>query len=118
MAYDSADERWCGYHVTPRYLALRALLDRGWTLTSDELSTIYVTTPDQRVRLGCLPEGDELCDLQYSGGPAHPGASISVTGPTVIRMEQYHYQSSPGRSFVVSETRGGAGNVLGDTVLR
>jgi hypothetical protein len=68
MAYDPTDERWREYHVTPRYLAgstdsgdlaLRPLLDRGWTLTHDELGNVYVTTPDQTVRLGYLPEGED-----------------------------------------------------------
>jgi hypothetical protein len=68
IAYDPADERWREYHVTPCYLAgatstgdpaLRPLLDQGWTLTHDELGNVFITTPDHRVRLGYLPEGDD-----------------------------------------------------------
>ena len=43
---------------------------------------------------------------------------LTVTGPTVIRMEHYRYQSAASGVFGVSETRGGATNPLGDTVLR
>lgn len=42
---------------------------------------------------------------------------ITVTAPTTIRMEHMRYQSQPGGTFGVSETRGG-GNSLGETVLK
>ncbi|MCX4858213.1 DUF317 domain-containing protein [Streptomyces canus] len=68
MPYDPNDERWREYHVTPRYLAgstftgdpaIRPLLDAGWNLTHDEMGNAYVNAPDQTVRLGYLPEGDD-----------------------------------------------------------
>ncbi|MFC8882986.1 hypothetical protein ACFT54_10220 [Streptomyces cinereoruber] len=43
---------------------------------------------------------------------------VTVTAPTVIRMEHYRYQSQPGGTWGVSETRGGVNNALGDTALR
>ncbi|WP_327748064.1 DUF317 domain-containing protein [Streptomyces europaeiscabiei] len=68
MPYDLNDERWREYHVTPRYLAgstftgdpaLQPLLDVGWKLNHDEMGNVYVNAPDQTVRLGYLPEGDD-----------------------------------------------------------
>nr|WP_059006600.1 DUF317 domain-containing protein [Streptomyces specialis] len=62
-------ERWREYHVTPRYLAgptytgdpaIRPLRDAGWELTRDELANVYITAPDQTVRVGYLPEGEEV----------------------------------------------------------
>ncbi|MEU1476161.1 DUF317 domain-containing protein [Streptomyces sp. NPDC005760] len=68
MPYAPNDKQWREYHVTPRYLAgstftgdpaLRPLLDAGWNLTHDEMGNAYVNAPDQTVRLGYLPEGDD-----------------------------------------------------------
>ncbi|WP_328912475.1 MULTISPECIES: DUF317 domain-containing protein [unclassified Streptomyces] len=68
MVYDPNGERWREFHVTPRYLAgptetgepaLRPLLGQGWTRTHDKLGNIYADAPDQRVRLGYLPEGED-----------------------------------------------------------
>jgi hypothetical protein len=68
MAYDPTDEWWREHHVTPRYLAgptdtgepaIQPLLDLSWHMTYDELANVYVQAPDQRVRLGYLPEGDD-----------------------------------------------------------
>ncbi|MCN9240698.1 DUF317 domain-containing protein [Streptomyces sp. RY43-2] len=53
-------------YITPLHLAgstaigdpaLQPLVDHGFTLQSDELANAYVTSPDQHVRLGFLPEG-------------------------------------------------------------
>lgn len=43
---------------------------------------------------------------------------ITVSGPSVIRMEAYRYQSSLGGTFNAGETRGGVADPLGETVLR
>jgi hypothetical protein len=68
VPYDLNDERWREYHVTPRYLAgstftgdpaLQPLLDVGWKLNHDEMGNAYVNAPDQTVRLGYLPEGED-----------------------------------------------------------
>ncbi|MET8412061.1 DUF317 domain-containing protein [Streptomyces sp. NPDC005195] len=68
VLYDLNDERWREYHVAPRYLAgstftgdpaLRPLLDAGWKLNHDGMGNVYVNAPDQTVRLGYLPEGDD-----------------------------------------------------------
>lgn len=68
MPYHPNDEQWREYHVTPRYLAgptftgepaLRPLLDAGWNLNHDELGNVYVNSPDQKLRLGYLPEGED-----------------------------------------------------------
>ncbi|WP_416484251.1 DUF317 domain-containing protein [Streptomyces sp. CL12] len=56
------------YHITPRYLAgstftgdpaIRPLLDAGWHLSNDELGNCFVTAPEQTIRLGYLPEGED-----------------------------------------------------------
>ncbi|MFF4285668.1 DUF317 domain-containing protein [Streptomyces sp. NPDC001633] len=55
-------------YVSPRYLAgstgfgdpaLAPLLDLGWDLEHDELCNAYVSSPDRKVRLGFLPEGED-----------------------------------------------------------
>ncbi|MET9567448.1 DUF317 domain-containing protein [Streptomyces tauricus] len=55
-------------YVTPRYLAaaiytgdtaLEPLLALSWDLRHDDLGNVYVTAPDERVRLGYLPEGED-----------------------------------------------------------
>ncbi|MFJ6438466.1 DUF317 domain-containing protein [Streptomyces sp. NPDC091416] len=55
-------------YVSPRYLAsstttgdpaLAPLLDLGWDLHHDDLGNVYVSAPDQRVRLGYLSEGED-----------------------------------------------------------
>lgn len=55
-------------YVSPRHLAssiltgdpaLAPLLDIGWDLHHDDLGNVYVSAPDQRVRLGYLPEGED-----------------------------------------------------------
>ncbi|MEV6209569.1 DUF317 domain-containing protein [Kitasatospora sp. NPDC051914] len=71
MPQPSSLEQPREYRITPRFLAgptytgdpgLQPLLDTGATLTQDDLGNVYVTTPDQRIRLGFLPEyeGGEL----------------------------------------------------------
>jgi hypothetical protein len=61
-------ERWREYHITPRYLAgssesgepaLGPLLNLGWNRTYDHMHNVYVSAPDQTVRLGYLPEGPD-----------------------------------------------------------
>ncbi|WP_328939273.1 DUF317 domain-containing protein [Streptomyces tauricus] len=55
-------------YITPRYLAattgigdpaLAPLLALGWDLRHDDLGNAYMTAPDERVRLGYLPEGED-----------------------------------------------------------
>lgn len=54
--------------VSPVYLAgsthtgdpaLQPLLDCGFVLTGDEYGNVYVNSPDQRLRLGYMPEGPD-----------------------------------------------------------
>ncbi|AZK97066.1 hypothetical protein B7R87_26740 [Streptomyces tsukubensis] len=55
-------------YVHPRYLAgststgdpgLRPALDAGWEISHDELGNVFVPAPDQRIRIGYLPEDDD-----------------------------------------------------------
>jgi hypothetical protein len=55
-------------YVSPRHLAgstfvgdpgLQPLLDLGWELRHDDLGNAYVSSPDHKVRLGYMPEGDD-----------------------------------------------------------
>ncbi|MFF3088659.1 DUF317 domain-containing protein [Streptomyces nojiriensis] len=55
-------------YVTPRYLAgsawigdpaLQPLFELGWDRHHDEFGNLYVASPDRKVRLGFLPEGDD-----------------------------------------------------------
>ncbi|MER5567197.1 DUF317 domain-containing protein [Streptomyces goshikiensis] len=55
-------------YVTPRYLAgsawiadtaLQPLFELGWDRHHDELGNLYVASPDRKIRLGFLPEGDD-----------------------------------------------------------
>ncbi|MEU6172737.1 DUF317 domain-containing protein [Streptantibioticus parmotrematis] len=63
----SSNDDFREYHITPRYLAgstytgdpaIRPLLDAGWHLSQDELSNTYITAPEQTLRVGYLPEGE------------------------------------------------------------
>ncbi|MGW1194483.1 DUF317 domain-containing protein [Streptomyces sp. NPDC002536] len=54
--------------VSPRYLAgstftgdpaLEPLLDLGWEMRDNEDGNVYLSSPDRKVRLGYLPEGDD-----------------------------------------------------------
>ncbi|MFE7312868.1 DUF317 domain-containing protein [Streptomyces sp. NPDC057555] len=56
------------FYVSPVYLAgstftgdpaLQPLLDQGFHLHHDELANVYVTSPEQHIRLGYLPEGED-----------------------------------------------------------
>lgn len=56
------------FYVSPRYLARSTavggsdfdpLRDLGWDLHHDDLGNPYLASPDNRVRLGYLPEGDD-----------------------------------------------------------
>lgn len=80
MPYNANDPRWNEYHVTPRYLAgttftggpaIRPLLDVGWKMNHDELGNVYVNAPEQTIRLGYLPEGedDALWKITASADP-------------------------------------------------
>jgi hypothetical protein len=55
-------------YVSPRHLAgstvigdpgLQPLLDLGWELRHDDLGNVHLFSPDYKVRLGYLPEGDD-----------------------------------------------------------
>ncbi|MEU5162331.1 DUF317 domain-containing protein [Streptomyces sp. NPDC020875] len=57
-----------GVYVHPRYLAgstaigdpgLKPALDAGWEISHDELGNAYLPSPDQRIRIGYMPEGDD-----------------------------------------------------------
>ncbi|WP_328509579.1 DUF317 domain-containing protein [Streptomyces mirabilis] len=99
MPYDPNDERWREYHVTPRYLAgstftgdpaLQPLLDAGWKLNHDE-ANVYVNAPDQTVRLGYLPEGDDNALWKitaYSDPFATPRWLVTFQDSTPIEIVQ------------------------------
>ncbi|MFI9273984.1 DUF317 domain-containing protein [Kitasatospora sp. NPDC052896] len=99
MPYYPNDERWPDeYHVSPRYLAgptftgdpaLRPLLDAGWNLNHDDLGNVYVNSPDQKLRLGYLPEGEDDALWQitaYSNAFAAPRWLVTYkdSAPTEI----------------------------------
>ncbi|MEU3602645.1 DUF317 domain-containing protein [Streptomyces sp. NPDC006798] len=55
-------------YVHPRYLAgsttigdpgLRPALDADWKVSHDDLGNVFLPSPDQRIRIGFLPEGDD-----------------------------------------------------------
>ncbi|MGW1817035.1 DUF317 domain-containing protein [Streptomyces sp. NPDC002125] len=55
-------------YVSPRYLAgttgfgdpaLAPLLDLGWERHHDDLGNAYLNSPDRKIRLGYIPEGDD-----------------------------------------------------------
>ncbi|MFI6289364.1 DUF317 domain-containing protein [Streptomyces sp. NPDC051018] len=55
-------------YVSPRHLAgstaigdpgLQPALDAGWTISHDDAGNAYLPSPDQRIRIGYLPEGDD-----------------------------------------------------------
>ncbi|MFF3556180.1 DUF317 domain-containing protein [Streptomyces tsukubensis] len=55
-------------HVSPRHLAgstaigdpgLKPALDAGWTISYDDHGNVFLPSPDQRIRIGYLPEGGD-----------------------------------------------------------
>ncbi|MFF9072771.1 DUF317 domain-containing protein [Streptomyces sp. NPDC014872] len=85
-------------YVAPLYLAgsttigdpaLQPLLNHGFTAQSDELANVYVSSPDQRVRLGFLPEGpdDTLWKVAAHSDPFGPPdwlATFDANTPTEL----------------------------------
>lgn len=85
-------------YVAPLYLAgsatigdpaLQPLLDHGFTVQSDELANVYAASPDQRVRLGFLPEGpdDTLWKVAAHSDPFAPAnwlATFDANTPTEL----------------------------------
>lgn len=83
-------------YVSPRHLAsstvtgdpaLAPLLDIGWDLHHDDLGNVYVNAPDQRVRLGYLPEGEDdglwrINAYKDSFGPPTWGVCFNARVPT------------------------------------
>ncbi|MFD4123887.1 DUF317 domain-containing protein [Streptomyces globisporus] len=80
--------------VSPRYLAgthtpdegFQPLLDLGWTLQGDELGNAFVAAPDNKVRLGFLPEGPDdglwrVNAYDHPFGPPHWGVSFNDSCP-------------------------------------
>ncbi|MFF9567631.1 DUF317 domain-containing protein [Streptomyces sp. NPDC014685] len=76
-------------HVTPLYLAgsttigdpaLQPLLDHGFTAQDDDLANLYVSSPDQHVRLGFLPEGPDntLWKVAAHSDPFGPPAWLAT----------------------------------------
>lgn len=72
-------------YLSPVYLAgstftgdpaLQPLLDQAFHLHLDELSNVYVTSPEQHVRLGYLPEGEDstLWKIAVHSDPFAPPA--------------------------------------------
>ncbi|WP_344447224.1 DUF317 domain-containing protein, partial [Kitasatospora nipponensis] len=47
--------------------ALRPLLDAGWNMNHDDLGNVYVNSPNQKLRLGYLPEGEDDALWQITG---------------------------------------------------
>ncbi|WP_326740418.1 DUF317 domain-containing protein [Streptomyces sp. NBC_01022] len=85
-------------YVSPRHLAssintgdsaLAPLLDIGWDLHHDALGNVYVSAPDQRVRLGYLPEGEDDGLWRINGykdpfGPPTWGVCFNDRVPTEV----------------------------------
>jgi len=83
-------------YVFPRYLAgstaigdpaLEPLLALGFDLHNDDLGNAYVTAPNNRVRLGFLPEGDDdglwrINAYRDRFGPPAWGVSFNDAAPT------------------------------------
>ncbi|WP_329025817.1 DUF317 domain-containing protein [Streptomyces sp. NBC_00690] len=85
-------------YVAPRYLAgsiptgdvgLQPPLDAGWQLTDDELGNVYLQAPDQRVRIGYLPEDDDdalwkIAAYQHQFARPQWAAAFSSDAPTEL----------------------------------
>ncbi len=65
-------------YVTPRYLAgtrwtgdpaLAPLLELGWPHHHDELGNFYISSPDQTLRVGYLPEGENFGLWRIAAAP-------------------------------------------------
>ncbi|MFF2025056.1 DUF317 domain-containing protein [Streptomyces sp. NPDC058171] len=63
-------------YVSPVYLAgssytgdpaLRPLLEAGFTMVNDDLANAYLASPDQKVQVGWLPEGEDGCLWRITG---------------------------------------------------
>lgn len=84
--------------VTPVYLAgsthtgdpaLQPLLDCGFVLTGDEYGNVYVNSPDQRLRLGYMPEGPDytLWKITAQRTPfAEPEWMATLDAPTPTEL--------------------------------
>ncbi|WP_231650168.1 DUF317 domain-containing protein, partial [Streptomyces clavuligerus] len=75
-AMPAAEEIDGDVYVSPVYLAgstytgdpaLRPLLDVGFTMVDDDLANAYLASPDQKVRVGWLPEGEDDCLWRITG---------------------------------------------------
>lgn len=85
-------------HVSPRYLAgsistgdlgLQPALDVSWQLTFDDLGNAYIQAPDQRVRIGFMPEGDDdalwkIAAYQHQFARPQWAAAFSSDAPTEL----------------------------------
>ncbi|MFE7318246.1 DUF317 domain-containing protein [Streptomyces sp. NPDC057555] len=85
-------------YVSPVYLAgatvigdpaLQPLLDQGFHLHHDDLGNVFVSSPDQRIRLGYLPEGEDttLWKIAVHSDPFGPPrwlATFDNTTPTEL----------------------------------
>ncbi|AJT68648.1 hypothetical protein T261_7046 [Streptomyces lydicus] len=85
-------------YVSPVYLAgasftgdpaLQPLLDQGFHLHHDELANVFVNSPDQRIRLGYLPEGEDntLWKIAVDSDPFGPPrwlATFDSNAPTEL----------------------------------
>ncbi|MGV9312082.1 DUF317 domain-containing protein [Streptomyces sp. NPDC003691] len=72
----AADEIDGDVFVSPVYLAgstytgdpaLAPLLEAGFTMVSDDLANAYLSSPDQKVQVGWLPEGEDDCLWRITG---------------------------------------------------
>ncbi|MGW2339499.1 DUF317 domain-containing protein [Streptomyces sp. NPDC001661] len=84
--------------VSPVYLAgsthtgnpaLQPLLDCGFVLTGDEYGNVYVSSPDQRFRLGYMPEGPDhtLWKITAQRSPfAEPEWMTTFDAPTPTEL--------------------------------
>ncbi|MFG2593068.1 DUF317 domain-containing protein [Streptomyces sp. NPDC048438] len=83
-------------YVSPRYLAgttgfgevaLAPLLDLGWELQHDDIGNAYLNSPDRKIRLGYLPEGEDdglwrINAYQDPFGPPTWGVCFNDSTPT------------------------------------
>ncbi|MFG2232309.1 DUF317 domain-containing protein [Streptomyces sp. NPDC048723] len=79
------DEPAGDYYVSPRHLAgstvegdpgLQPALNAGWKPSWDDDGNVFLPAPDQRVRIGYMPEGDDDALWKISAYQHHFGAPL------------------------------------------
>ncbi|MFH8684217.1 DUF317 domain-containing protein [Streptomyces lydicus] len=103
-------------YVSPVYLAgstfsgdpaLQPLLDQGFLLHCDELANVYASSPEQHLRLGYLPEGENSTLWKIAARPDLVGpprwiATFDDNTPTELFSELRRPTSKGGRKCSVA----------------